>query len=86
MLWKVNWDNGSNACGTFPQTFESEEAAQQFADDWSTVMNLMAGIDPDDGEAYFAEPIEVENESDPEGEGWDPVGDLTNAGLSRGHP
>ena len=70
--YKVNWDNGSNACGTFPYVFDTEAQAQEFADNWASEMNAEAGIDPDDedseDEPYSAEPIEVEDQPEPDEE------------------
>ena len=57
--YQVNWDNGGNACGTFPNVFDTEEAAQAFADEWAAEMNA---TDPDACEDYTAEVIEVELE------------------------
>lgn len=87
MSWKVYWDNGSCACGIFPQVFDTEDEAQQFADNWSGEMSLIACLDPGGSCAYFAEPIEVDDEPDSEGVGWDPLGELPMAGLDhRGRP
>jgi hypothetical protein len=33
-VYKVNWDNQVEACGTFPYEFDTEEDAQAFADNW----------------------------------------------------
>lgn len=58
MRWAVYWDNGGNACGTFPQRFATEEEAQAFADDWMTEMNAIDPVDEGE-EGYYAEPMEV---------------------------
>jgi hypothetical protein len=55
--YKVNWDNGKEACGTFPYVFDTEADAQAFADEWMHESNVRDGCDPDDG--YSAEVIEV---------------------------
>jgi hypothetical protein len=67
MTWKVNWDNGSEACGTFPQAFDTEEAAEAFAENWAEERNLEdLGMTNEDVEAvggegcYTAEAIEVD--------------------------
>lgn len=61
MAYKVNWDNGNHACGTFPQTFETEELAEAFAEDW--VVEMTGLIEDDyDGEGYSAEVILIEEE------------------------
>jgi hypothetical protein len=59
MKYAVNWDNGAEACGTFPQRFETEAAAQAFAEDWQVEMTGL--IDADyEGDGYTAEVILVE--------------------------
>lgn len=93
MKYKVYWDNGGDACGTFPYVFDTEEEAQEFAGNWSQERNLedlgltLAEVEECGGEeCYTAEVIEVEDEPDTEGEGWDPIGDLHKAGLNMGRP
>lgn len=54
MKYAVEWDNG-NASGIFPERFDTEEAAQAFADNWLAEMN---NLEPD-YEGYDAEVIEV---------------------------
>jgi hypothetical protein len=61
--YKVNWDNGESACGTFPQVFDTEDDAQEFADSWVNEMCSRDGIDPDSEDAYFAEVIQVPEEA-----------------------
>ena len=78
IVYKVNWDNGASACGTFPYEFETEEDAENYGDDW---VYKMSQVDPD-GE-YSFDVIEDESR-DTEGEGWDVIGELPDAGLSRG--
>lgn len=56
-MYKVYWDNGSEACGTFPNEFDTEEEAQEFADNWMAEMNATDGLDPEDEKSYFAEVI-----------------------------
>jgi hypothetical protein len=63
MAWKVYWDNGRNACGTFPDEFETEEDAQAYADPWMAERNAEEGLDPDDEESYFAEVVPSKNEA-----------------------
>lgn len=84
-IYKVNWDNGASACGTFHDEFETHEDASDFASDWVSEMCAASGIDPDSEEAYFAEVFES-MVPDLEGEGWDQVGELHKAGLSVGRP
>ena len=59
--WLVAWDNGLNACGTFPWPFDTEKQAQRFADDWAAEMRAIDPPDPDDesGDTYTAEPVRV---------------------------
>lgn len=37
--FRVNWDNGAEACGTFPYRFATEQEAQAFADEWANERN-----------------------------------------------
>ena len=72
--YAVNWDNGNNACGTFPQRFRTAEQAEAFAENWMNERNLEdLGLTPEmvagcGGEGcYTAEAIEFEEEDlDPE--------------------
>jgi hypothetical protein len=70
--YKVSWDNGASACGTFPQVFDTEEDAQAFADEWVMEMDStamaegMSEEDIEDGLGYSAEVIEVEDEPKPD--------------------
>jgi hypothetical protein len=64
--YAVYWDNGNGACGTFPQRFDTEEAAEAFADDWMNERNLEdLGMTPEQvgecgGEGcYVAEAVEA---------------------------
>lgn len=43
--YAVEWDNGDHASGVFPQRFETEEAAQAFAEEWVRDMFSEAGED-----------------------------------------
>jgi len=58
--FRVNWDNGRSGCGTFPYTFDTEQEAQAFADDWAAESNARDGCDPDSDDCYSAEVIQVE--------------------------
>jgi hypothetical protein len=74
MTYRVNWDNGGEACGTFPEVFATETAAEEFAVWWAREQNLEvlgltdAEVEERGGEGcYTAEVIEVEEEEiDPE--------------------
>ena len=83
--YKVYWDNGAEACGTVPDTFDTEEEAMEFGENWVLEMTqLTPDMDPDDEEGYSFDVIEIE-ETDPEGEGWD-QNEVYKAGLSNGRP
>ena len=93
MAFKVNWDNGAEACGTFPNDFDTETEAQEWADNWANERNLEdLGLTPEDVDelggagCYTAEVIEVEDEPDNEGNGWSEMDELRQAGLNRGRP
>lgn len=60
--WAVYWDNGKEACGTFPQRYTTEDEAQTAADEWAAEMNAMDGIDPESEDSYSAEPIQITDE------------------------
>lgn len=62
-LYKVVWDNG-HASGTLALTFDTEEAATAYAEDWYAEM---VALDPDPEEAarvYEYEVIEVDEAED----------------------
>jgi hypothetical protein len=56
--WAVNWDNGANASGTFPERYATEAAAEAAAADWEADMGL-----EDPAGDYSAEAIEIEEEN-----------------------
>jgi hypothetical protein len=73
--FQVQWDNGFNACGTFPQQFDTEGEAQAFADNWANERNLEdLGMTPEQVEAaggdgcYTSEVVEVQVSPDPDPE------------------
>jgi hypothetical protein len=55
-IWLINWDNGGDACGTFPWEYETEEAAQADADSIEAE-NLAQDIWAEDG---YCEVISIE--------------------------
>lgn len=61
MKYLVNWDNGNNACGTFPFTFDTFEQADAYGRDWAIESNELDHIDPNDSESYSYEVIEIDN-------------------------
>ena len=79
--YAVNWDNGGEACGTFPQRYDTYQDAEAFASYWARERNLEdLGMWDEDVEAcggegcYTAEAIEVEEEDfDPEAAPDNPV-------------
>jgi hypothetical protein len=34
MIFKVNWDNGNHACGTFPCEFKTFKEADEYGTNW----------------------------------------------------
>ncbi len=83
MTYAINWDNGGEACGTFPQRFDNEPDAEAWAENWARERNLedlgMSDADVEEcgGEGcYTAEVIEVEDEPDEE-EGMQDEGTLS---------
>jgi hypothetical protein len=71
VAFKVNWDNGNSACGTFPQQFTTRDEAEGFAETWARERNLedlgMSDADVDEcgGEGcYTAEVVEDEPDID----------------------
>jgi hypothetical protein len=86
MPFKINWDNGSEACGTFPYEFDTEEEATDYGNDWVATME---GIDPGpypENRGYTFEVFEDEAEEDSEGVGHDATFEQNKAGLSNGRP
>ena len=46
--FKVYWDNGANACGTFPIVFDTEEEAEEYGKDWFAQFCVDNDLEPDD--------------------------------------
>lgn len=64
--YRINWDNGNHACGTFPQEYDTEEAAQAAADD-ILASNLADGTwSADDEEDGMGVEVIEEKQPDPE--------------------
>jgi hypothetical protein len=67
-VYLINWDNGADACGTFPWEYETEAEAQRDADS-ITATNIAEGIWDEEGggcevisvERYDEEDIEQAN-------------------------
>jgi hypothetical protein len=53
-VYRVYWDNGAHACGTFPQKYARYEDAKAAADSWAAEMNAH----PESEDGYSAEVIE----------------------------
>jgi hypothetical protein len=55
-LWKyrVAWDNGASACGTFPHRFDTYEEAEAFGRDWAFEANVrdFGTENPDEGYTF----------------------------------
>jgi len=80
-VYRVNWDNGAEACGTFPETYETEDEAQRAADAIEAD-NRAEGIWDEDGCCEVIE-VEVPLVDD---ETCDEMGELHKAALNRGQP
>ncbi len=64
--FKVYWDNGASACGTFPQVFDTEEAAEAYGKDWAYEANVRDfGTGEPDEECYTYEVFEVDENGKP---------------------
>jgi hypothetical protein len=62
-IWLINWDNGGDACGTFPWEYDTQEAAQADADSIEAE-NLAQDIWAEDG---CCEVISIErDDNDPD--------------------
>jgi hypothetical protein len=65
--YKVIWDNGAEACGSFPYVFNTEQEAEDFGRNWQHEMCAIDGLDPDsDDPGYTYEVTEIEDEPDNE--------------------
>jgi hypothetical protein len=61
--YRVYWDNGASACGTFSEVFDTEEEAEAYGQEWADDMNLEAfGTTEPEEEGYSYEVIEVDAE------------------------
>lgn len=66
MKYLINWDNGANACGTFPWVFDTYEDAQAAADN-ILADNLAEGVwSLDDEEDGMGVEVVEEEQPDPE--------------------
>jgi hypothetical protein len=83
--FRVVWDNGAHACGTFPQVFETEAEADEYGREWAYECNVrdFGTDDPVDGYSYDV--VEVPD-NDGDEEAADEMGELRKAALSRGQP
>lgn len=54
-MFKVNWDNGASACGTFPDTFDTFEEADAFGKNWADESNLRDFCTTTPWEGFMAE-------------------------------
>jgi hypothetical protein len=83
--YRVVWDNGAGACGTFPYVFDTEDGANTFGRGWADESNVrdFGTGDPVDG--YSFDVVEVPD-NDGDEEPADEMGELRKAALSRGQP
>ena len=81
-VYRINWDNGAEACGTFPWTYATEDEAQRAAANIEAE-NLAEGVWDEDG---YCEVIEVQEPLAPSDEDADPMAELFKAALNRGQP
>lgn len=53
-VYKVVWDNGASASGTFPYEFSSRKEADDYGKDWADESNLrdFGEVDPYEGYSY----------------------------------
>lgn len=85
-VFRINWDNGAEACGTFPDDYPTYDAAQAAGDTWANECNARDGIDPGSEQAYTAEAVPVEI-PDPDAEAFAvEIEELQKAALSNGQP
>ena len=68
MKYRINWDNGATACGTFPWKFDTYEAADAYGRDWALESNLrdFGEEDPDNGYSYDVIEVEETEGDDPD--------------------
>ena len=52
--YKVTWDNGASACGTFPYVFDTYQEADDYGREWADESNLrdFGTTEPEDGYSY----------------------------------
>lgn len=84
-VYRINWDNGANACGTFPWTYATEEEAQRAAANIEAE-NLASDVWDEDGSCEVIsveEPVEPSEEAIEEAHADET---LRKAALNRGQP
>ena len=70
--YKVYWDNGASACGTFSEVFDTEDEAEAWAKEWADDCNMRDfGTTEPEEDGYSAEVIEVDVPTDDEKEAHD---------------
>ena len=83
-VYRVNWDNGGSACGTFDLKFGSHDDAEAFGKEWANECNVRDfGTTEPDEDCYTFDVIE-EEVIDDEAQEIDDGG--RKAGLNRGQP
>jgi hypothetical protein len=72
-IYRVCWDNGADACGTFSERFESYDDADAYGREWASECNIRDfGTDEPDDDCYTYDVIEEEAADDEEEAGPDP--------------
>lgn len=60
MKYRVNWDNGASACGTFSEVFDTYEEADAYGREWAYESNIRDfGTPETDGDCYTYDVVEV---------------------------
>jgi hypothetical protein len=85
LVYRVYWDNGASACGTFPQIFDTEEEADAYGEQWAKECNLRDGLNEEDEESYSYDVLTEELLDEEEIE-EDQTESLSKAALNRGRP
>jgi hypothetical protein len=66
-IYRVVWDNGADATGTFPCDFDTREDADAYGREWADECNMrdFGTLDPDDGYTYEVVDVPDEQNSKP---------------------
>jgi hypothetical protein len=66
-VYKINWDNGNDACGTFPYEFSTEQEAEDFGNNWVVEMTALTPELDEEEDGYSFDVFEVEKPDEEEG-------------------